>query len=321
MFRGTAPRLTLLALVSAIALPCAVAFAPPAQAEPIEHKVTAANTAFTPREREINANDTVTWILGQGETSHAVTLDRNGDGELTDAEWAQTVELDANSPTFSHTFTTAGNYGYVCYHHLSSGMTGVVRVAAEPPPPPPTTTTTTAPPPTTTTTTAPPPTTTTTTAPPAPTTTTRPRSTTTTTQPPAAPPTTQPPAQASTGNPTTDTTARATTTTAKKPSTTTTAKKKGSTTTTKAPETTTTTALALPAEWIPTPDITPDGEPTTTTTEPDFEAALTSPPKAPKGGGGGGGGFPAAGAAGLGLLLLGGLGYAWYHRSSRYLPA
>jgi hypothetical protein len=63
----------------------------------------------------------------------------------------------------------------------------------------------------------------------------------------------------------------------------------------------------------------PDGSPTTTTTGPELQAAAGHRPKSGKGGGGGG--LPITGAVALGVLLLGAGGWAWYHRSSRYLPA
>ncbi len=309
MFRGTAPRLAILLLASAAVLPVT---APAQAAPPQERTVRVFDFAYDPVPIQVEAGDTVVWVLDQSaQATHSVTSDDDG---------GFTADLVPGTPdnVFRRKFTTAGKFAYYCRFHLfSNSMVGQVQVTD---PPPPTTTTTTEPP--TTTTTAPPPTTTTTAPPPPPTTTTtRPRPTTTTTQPPAAPPTTQPPASASTDDhDTTDTTARATTTTGK-PTTTTTGKKKpAATTTTKAPETTTTSAApALPAEWIPTPDLVPGGAPTTTTTEPGTEVAAGHESK--KGKGGGGGGFPVAVAGALGLLVLGGGVWAWYHRSSRYLPA
>lgn len=317
MFRSTAPRLAMATLVVAAMVPLALP-ASGANAAPKEGRVRVSDLVlqpggghtggFNPVTVQVEAGDTVVWVLDQGAGQH--TVSSNEDGGFHE------VLGGPDKPTeYQRPFTTPGTYTYGCVFHADQGMIGYVEVT-EPAPPPPTTTTTEAP---TTTTTAPPDTTTTTApAPPPPTTTTtRPRSTTTTTRP-ATTPATQPPASASDDEPdTTNTTARATTTTAK--ATTTTWKKKP-TTTTKPPETTTTSAPpALPAEWIPTPDMVPDGSPTTTTTAPELQAAADHRPKSGKGGGGGG--LPVAGAAGLGVLLLGGLGWAWYHRSSRYLPA
>ncbi|MGH9039742.1 MAG: hypothetical protein ACRDZ3_05885 [Acidimicrobiia bacterium] len=312
MMRGTAPRLTVLALVSATAAYVAVPFALPVQAAETK-TVTVTDSGFKEQSIKIEVGDTVRWERDPAaQANHTVSSNQDGGFHH---------DFPAGSTDgFQRAFNNAGTFGYICLIH-GNQMIGVIEVAEAPPPtttttePPPTTTTTA--PPATTTTTAPP-ATTTTTAPPPTTTTTRPRATTTTTRPPAPTPTTQPPAAAS--GETTDTTARATTTT-RKPTTNT--GKKKPTTTTKPPETTTTTvaAPALPADWIPTPDIVP-GDATTTTTGPDLEAALTSRPKAPRGGSGGGGfPIPMAGAMVLGALILGGGGYAWHHRSSRYLPA
>lgn len=311
MSRGTAPRLAMIALASAALLPFA---ASADAAPPQEVEVLVADFKYEPADREVVAGDTVKWVLdSQATTSHSITLDANGDGQIpTQGDVSQDLVPGTADTTFSWRFdkSSSGPYQYFCRFHPAS-MRGQVLVNEAPPPP----TTTTTEPPTTTTTTAPAPTTTTTMAPPPTTTTTRPRSTTTTTRP-AATPTTQPPASASDDEPdTTNTTARATTTTGK--ATTTTGKKKP-TTTTKPPETTTTSAPpALPADWIPTPEMSPDGSPTTTTTAPELQAAAGHRPKSGKGGG-----FPVTGAAGaLAVLLLGGGGWAWYHRSSRYLPA
>jgi plastocyanin len=311
MSRGTAPRLTLITLATAAALYVAVPLAGPVSAA-AEHRIRVTDSAFDPVPIDVDKGDTVVWELQpSAQLTHTVTSE---DGLFR----AELVPGSANTE-FRYTFNTANKYTYFCENHLQSNfMAGQVRVAETAPPP---TTTTTTEPPTTTTTTAPPPTTTTTAPPPPPptTTTTRPRATTTTTRPPATSPTTEAPAQASTDKPdTTSTTARGTTTSGK-PTTTTAGKKKPSTTTTQAPETTTSSVPALPADWIPTPDIVPDDAATTTTTSPDTEAAASSKPKGGKGGGGGG--FPLAGAGILGLLVVGGAGWGWYHRSSRYLPA
>jgi plastocyanin len=325
MLRGIAPRLAMLVLLSAAVFPLAspAGAAPPAR----ERTVDVHSLVFDPVPIRVEAGQTVFWVRAPG---------AQGDHSVTSVDGDFSYDLLSGGDTeVSHPFTTARTYDYVCRFHWQEGMAGRVEVI-EPSP-----TTTTTEPPTTTTTERP---TTTTTAPPT-TTTTRPPATTTTTsppatsppatsppatRPPAAPPTTQapgpqPPASASTDRlDTTSTTARATTTTAKPKATTTTAAKKkpAPTTTTNPPETATTSApLEIPADWIPTPDIVPDGSATTTTTGPELETAADHRPKRGKGGGGGGFPFPIAGAAALGVLVLGGGGWAWYHRSSRYLPA
>jgi plastocyanin len=324
MSRSTAPRMAMATLVLAAVAPLALPIG--ANAAPEEERVRVSDLVvqpdgsrtggFSPVPVEVEAGGTVVWVLDPGAGRH--TVSSNEDGRF------HAVLGGGDGPTtYSRPFNTPGTYTYHCLVHADQGMSGQVEVTEPPPPPPPTTTTTTEPPPTTTTTTEPPPTTTTTMAPAPTTTTTQPPGTTSTTRRPPGTTTTQPPASASGGTPgTTSTTARSTTTTGKptpgKATTSSTAKKKpASTTTTMAPETTTT--LALPADWIPTPDMVPDGSPTTTTTGPETEAAAGSRPKG--GRGGGGGGLPTAGILGLAVLLLGGGGWAWYHRSSRYLPA
>jgi len=318
MSRRTAPRLVMVTLIVAAAVPFAVTGAQ--AADPLEHEILIHDTPdlrFEPGSVEIMRGEKVTWKLHPSSTAvHSIALDANNDGDIDQQDQFSGDLAPGTDSKFSWTFDQAspGNpYTFVCLKHL---MTGTVRVK-EPAPPP--TTTTTAPP--TTTTTTQPPATTTTTAPPPTTATTRPPATTTTTRrAPAPTTTTQPPASASSGTPsTTTTTARATTTTGKATTSTTDKKKPTTTTATAAPAAPdTTTTSALSAEWIPTPDMVPDGSPTTTTTAPEMQAAA-SPRRGGKGGGGGG--LPAAGALALAVLALGGAGWAWYHRSSRYLPA
>lgn len=137
----------------------------------VDASVQIANLRFSPSSVTIQAGETVTWSHADGSTPHSVT----GSG-FNSSPGCTTTNLDAcmhGGDSYSHTFSSAGTFPYVCNVH--SNMTGTIVVEA-PPPPPPTTTTTTAPPPPPTTTTAPPRTTTT-----APrTTTTAPRATTTT---------------------------------------------------------------------------------------------------------------------------------------------
>jgi len=91
--------------------------APAARAADVTINVT--GNSFSPRNVTIQAGDTVTWV-NDNQGFHNVAADdgsfRSGDPA---AQW-----------TFSHTFPSAGSFGYHCEPHQSFGMTGTVTVEA-----------------------------------------------------------------------------------------------------------------------------------------------------------------------------------------------
>lgn len=81
---------------------------------------------FSPASINIQAGDTVTWTWSG---FHNV---QSGNG-LTPCDNTAPNFCSGSAQvggSFSHTFTTAGSYPYVCIAHLAIGMTGVVNVAA-----------------------------------------------------------------------------------------------------------------------------------------------------------------------------------------------
>lgn len=104
---------TLLALLT-VALPATAA----------THVVQQDALAFSPDVVVINVGDTVTWQWTS--FSHTVT---NGAGSA-DPNVGRTFDaaLNSLSPTFSHTFTTAGTVPYFCRPHEPMGMSGTVIV-------------------------------------------------------------------------------------------------------------------------------------------------------------------------------------------------
>lgn len=74
--------------------------------------------SFDPFEIEVPVGTTVTWVSNPGPFIHTVTSDVG----LFDSGFLY------NGQTFSITFDTPGDYGYVCVPHLTLGMAGVVRV-------------------------------------------------------------------------------------------------------------------------------------------------------------------------------------------------
>jgi plastocyanin len=248
---------------------------------------------------EIAKDDTVSWIIWEGE--HTVTpkdqKQWGGDGSDPNAP------LTSDSPRYSKTFAKLGDYVYYCSIHGGInddgpfGMWGRISVID--------TTPNTQPPPTTAS--APPPT-----QPPA--------TTTTTTRPAAIPPAATPPA----------TTATAPTTrpgpTAPAPTTTNTAKPDKK----KAPkddETTTTSTLPPPIDLpneaivpsLPGAAVAPGSDPELPTDTPEGEALALL--KGKKGGGGDALKLLIVSGLGLGALGAGTAGYKYANRSSKYFPA
>ncbi|WP_405778841.1 cupredoxin family copper-binding protein [Streptomyces sp. NBC_01378] len=89
------------------------------------HQVVMSGYAFGPRSVTITAGDTVTWV-NKDQAPHDVKT-------TSGPESIHSPMLNKGG-TWSHTFTTAGSYGYVCTVH--PGMTAqlVVKPAAAPAP-------------------------------------------------------------------------------------------------------------------------------------------------------------------------------------------
>ncbi|MEU9393003.1 plastocyanin/azurin family copper-binding protein [Streptomyces sp. NPDC048324] len=115
------PRVLLAALF--VAGPVTFLDAPAAHAA--AHQVVMSGYAFAPRTLTITAGDTVTWV-NQDTAPHDVKTTSGPDS-------IHSPMLNKGG-TFSHTFTVAGSYGYVCTVH--PGMTAqlVVKAAVAPKP-------------------------------------------------------------------------------------------------------------------------------------------------------------------------------------------
>ena len=95
------------------------------QALAADTTVSMTDNAFGPATITINVGDTVTWV-NNGEHDHTATAD--------DRSW-DSGEL-APGGSFSHTFTTAGTFGYFCELHGAPGgigMSGTIVVQAAAP--------------------------------------------------------------------------------------------------------------------------------------------------------------------------------------------
>src|SRR5439155_15724566 len=76
-------------------------------------------TTFSPASVTIKPGSTVTWTLSAG--SHTVTCESFNSGTMS-----------TDGQTFTHTFNTAGSFGYYCSFHgtPTTGMRGTVVVDA-----------------------------------------------------------------------------------------------------------------------------------------------------------------------------------------------
>jgi plastocyanin len=105
-----------------------LALAAPAFVAAATIDVEVSNFKYTPNQVNIQVGDTVRWTNSGG--FHNVRADNDAFGnEASMANW-----------TFSHTFTSAGDFPYYCEVHsqpggdINVGMNGLVRVAGGPPP-------------------------------------------------------------------------------------------------------------------------------------------------------------------------------------------
>lgn len=105
-----------------------------------EYDVGMVHNAFQPVEHEISVGDTVVWG-NVGSRPHTVTAydDEIPDGatyfasggaDSEDAalsDWPGSGGIEPGE-TYSHTFETAGEFGYYCIPHEAAGMKGTVVV-------------------------------------------------------------------------------------------------------------------------------------------------------------------------------------------------
>lgn len=78
-----------------------------------------AGNKFVPAKAEVPVGATVVWINEGG--VHNVKADDGSFGN----------DVDPGDWSFPRTFDVEGDFGYFCEPHKSSGMTGIVRVAAD----------------------------------------------------------------------------------------------------------------------------------------------------------------------------------------------
>lgn len=86
---------------------------------------------FSPKDVQINAGDTVQWVLASSTYTHTVTAD--------DGSFNSGMTFNRTGMTFSQTFNTDGvTVIYHCQTHWhTNGMQGAIRVGQHSPPPPP----------------------------------------------------------------------------------------------------------------------------------------------------------------------------------------
>ena len=84
--------------------------------------VQVVNNSFNPSVAAVPVNGTVLWQWNSAGVEHNVTFtDGPSDGPNSETQ---------GSGTFERTFSTAGEYNYVCTIHEELGMVGTINVAA-----------------------------------------------------------------------------------------------------------------------------------------------------------------------------------------------
>ena len=101
-----------------------------AQGAKVDVSIKQATSRFDPDPLTIKRGDIVTWT-NPGFVTHTVTCDPAISKTCVlpagaDAFSSPDLEEDA---TFTHTFTVAGTYKYVCKYHEAMGMIGTVVVS------------------------------------------------------------------------------------------------------------------------------------------------------------------------------------------------
>ncbi|MFF7986272.1 plastocyanin/azurin family copper-binding protein [Streptomyces sp. NPDC007901] len=116
---------TLRILLAALLTTGVVAFLDPPAAQAAGHQAVMSGYAFSPRSLTITAGDTVTWT-NEDQAPHDV--------KTTSGPESIHSPLLNKGGTWSHTFTTAGTYSYVCTVHPGMAAQLVVQPAAAPAP-------------------------------------------------------------------------------------------------------------------------------------------------------------------------------------------
>jgi len=83
-------------------------------------KVTMGDNFFAPDELVVAVGATVTWEIVSGDQKHDVVS--------VDRFFQSNSPMGRGGDTFSFTFTTAGEYKYICSYHTVEGMIGKVVV-------------------------------------------------------------------------------------------------------------------------------------------------------------------------------------------------
>jgi plastocyanin len=86
----------------------------------------AADNVWHPPEHTIQPGDKVTWTFESGSTHNVQSVGSN---------WSFTSGPPPSQDPASYTFTSAGDFNFVCTVH--PGMNGTIHVEGDPPPPPP----------------------------------------------------------------------------------------------------------------------------------------------------------------------------------------
>ena len=106
-------RTLIIALLTIATVACGSTSEPQPQQPVGDNTVTLSDSRFTPADITVETGAEVTWIWDDGSRSHNVV----GDGFVSDIQ---------TEGTFTHTFTEAGTYPYLCTLHR--GMEGTVTV-------------------------------------------------------------------------------------------------------------------------------------------------------------------------------------------------
>src|SRR3954469_17107668 len=106
-------------------------YAAPAHAATTE--VTVSNFAFAPASVSITPGDTVTWKFAGPDLNHSTTSNP-GQAESCDSDPGNSNPLHVVGDTFSHQFTQAGTFTYVCKVHSFMRARVVVGAAGQPAP-------------------------------------------------------------------------------------------------------------------------------------------------------------------------------------------